>query len=144
MSSDPVVAMRRLSIFMIVVGASLIVMLPFAFDVWPAGFRWGHPHGHAAYERMIVAIYMSLGVCLIFAARDPLKHAILIDFTILSSIAHGGVMTYDAIAQDGELVHLVGDVPLLFAVAAVFLVWHPKRLARRQDAGERAGAAPDS
>jgi hydrogenase/urease accessory protein HupE len=128
-SADPGAAMKRLSIFMIAVGASLIVLLPFAFDIWPAGFRWGHPHGHPAYERMIVAIYLSLGVCLIAAARDPLKHAILIDFTILSSVAHGAVMTYDAVAQDGELVHLAGDVPLLLVLAAALAVWHPRRLA---------------
>jgi len=130
MSADPAAAMKRLSIFMIVVGAGLILMLPFAFDIWPAGFRWGHPHGHAPYERMIIAIYVSLGVCLLLGARDPLKHAIIIDFTILSSILHGAVMTYDAIAQEGELTHLVGDVPILFLVAAIFAIWHPRRLAR--------------
>ena len=131
MSSESGVAMRRLSIFMIVLGAGLILLLPFAFDVWPAGFRWGHPHGHPAYERMIIAIYMSLGVCLILAARDPLRNAILIDFTILSSVAHGAVMTYDSFAMEGELTHMVGDVPLLFALAAVLVVWHPRRLAKR-------------
>jgi hydrogenase/urease accessory protein HupE len=129
--------MKRLSIFMIVLGAGLILLIPFAFDIWPAGFRWGHPHGHPPYERMIIAIYVSLGACLIAAARDPLRHAILIDFTILSSILHGAVMTYDAFAQEHELTHLVGDVPLLFVVAAVFLIYHPRRLAR----GEAPGAS---
>jgi hypothetical protein len=135
MSAESGAAMKRLSIFMVALGAGLILLLPFAFDVWPAGFRWGHPHGHAPYERMIVAIYVSLGVCLIAAARDPLKNTSLIDFTILSSILHGGVMTYDAIAQEGELTHLVADVPLLFAVAAIFLIYHPRRLARREPPG---------
>ena len=135
MSTESAVAMRRLSIFMVVVGIFLILGLPFAFDLWPAGFRWGHPHGHPPYERMIIAIYMSLGACLIAAARDPLKHAILIDFTILSSILHGAVMTYDAIVQEHELTHLVGDVPLLFATAAIFLVYHPRRLAARSPQG---------
>ena len=131
--------MRRLSICMVVIGVGLVLGLPFAFDLWPGGFRWGHPHGHPAYERMIIAIYMSLGACLILAARDPLKNAILIDFTILSSILHGAVMTYDAFAMEGEMTHLVGDVPLLFAVAVLLLVYHPRRLARRE-----AAAAPGS
>jgi len=124
-------SMRTLSILMVVTGVALIVGLPFAFDLWPAGFRWGHPMGHAAYERMIVAIYMALGVCLIAAARDPLRHAIIIDFTILSSVLHGAVMTYDALAQQHELTHLVADVPLLFVTAALFAWLHPRRLARR-------------
>jgi hydrogenase/urease accessory protein HupE len=139
-SSETEVAMRRLSIFMYVVGVSLILTIPFAFDIWPAGFRWGHPHGHAPYERMIIAIYVSLGVCLILGARDPLKNAIIIDFTILSSVLHGAVMTYDAIAQEGELTHLIGDVPLLFLVAAIFAIWHPRRLVRRQARGAPAAS----
>ena len=122
--------LRTLSIVMIAVGVFLILGLPFAFDFWPAGFRWGHPMGHAAYERMIVAIYMALGICLIVAARDPARHAILIDFTILSSLLHGAVMTYDSFVQPGEHTHLVADIPLLFATAAVFAWLHPRRLAR--------------
>ncbi len=123
-------SMRTLSIVMVLVGVSLIIGLPFAFDIWPAGFRWGHPMGHPAYERMIVAIYAALGVCLIAAARDPARHAIIIDFTVLSSILHGAVMTYDAVVQHGEMTHLVADVPLLFALAALFIWLHPRRLAR--------------
>ncbi len=130
MSEHETVAMKRLSILMVVVGVSLILSLPFAFDVWPAGFRWGHPHGHPAYERMIVAIYVSLGICLIMGARDPLRNAIIIDFTIISSILHAGVMTYDAIVQQGEMTHLVGDIPILVAMSIVFLIFHPRRLAR--------------
>ena len=122
-------AMKRLSIIMVVVGVSLIVLLPFAFSVWPGGFQWGHPHGHPAYERMIVAIYAALGICLILGARDPLKNAIIIDFTIISSILHGAVMTYDSFAQEHEMTHLIGDVPLLFGLAALLIVLHPRRLA---------------
>lgn len=131
MSTEPGVAMKRLSIFMIVVGAGLILLLPFLFDLWPAGFRWGHPHGHPAYERMIIAVYASLGVCLILGARDPLRNVIIIDFTIISSVAHAAVMTYDSFAQPGEMTHLVGDVPVLVALAVVLAVYHPRRLARR-------------
>jgi hypothetical protein len=119
---------RTLSMAMVVVGLFLIFGLPFAFDLWPAGFRWGNPAGHAPYERMIVAIYAALGICLLIAARDPARHAIIIDFTIISSVLHGGVMLYDAIVQPGEHTHLVADVPLLFAVAAFFAWLHPRRL----------------
>jgi hydrogenase/urease accessory protein HupE len=124
-------AMKRLSLVMVVVGIVLIVGVPFSFSIWPSGFRWGHPHGHPAYERMIVALYLSLGICLLLGARDPAKNVIIIDFTIISSILHGAVMAYDAVAQVHELAHLVGDVPLLFALAALFLWLHPRRLARR-------------
>jgi hypothetical protein len=76
---------------------------------------------------MIIAIYVALGVCLVRAAFDPQRHVLLIDFTILSSILHGGVMTYDAFVQEHELTHLVGDVPALFILAGVLIWLHPRR-----------------
>ena len=102
--------------------AFLVLLLPFLFDLWPAGFRWSHPGGHPAYERMIIAIYFSLGICLVVAANDPERHVLLINFTILSSILHGAVMTYDSFVQQHEMTHLVGDVPIIFALAGI-LVW---------------------
>ena len=77
---------------------------------------------------MIIAIYFALGVCLIPTAFDPSRHVILIDFTILSSLVHAAVMTYDSFAQQHEMTHLIGDVPLLFALAAVLIWLHPRRL----------------
>jgi hypothetical protein len=106
--------------------AFFIAVLPFMFDLWPAGFRWAHPAMHATYERMIIAIYFALGLCLIPTALDPERHVMLIDFTIVSSLLHGAVMTYDSFAQEHEMMHLVGDVPALFALAAVLIWLHPR------------------
>jgi hypothetical protein len=88
---------------------------------------------------MIIAIYFALGVCLIPTGLDPERHVILIDFTILSSLLHGAVMTYDALAQEHEMVHLVGDVPVLFALAGVLIWLHP-RWNRRAVSAEPAPA----
>ena len=106
--------------------AFLVLLLPFMFDLWPGGFRWAHPSPHPPYERMIIAIYFSLGICLVPAAFDSLRHQSIIDFTILSSILHGAVMTYDSFAQDHEMTHLVGDVPILFGLAAILVWLHPR------------------
>lgn len=106
--------------------AFFILVLPFMFDIWPAGFRWAHPAQHPAYERMIIALYFSLGLCLIPTALDPERHVMLIDFTILSSLLHGAVMTYDSFAQEHEMMHLVGDVPALFLLAAILTWLHPR------------------
>jgi hydrogenase/urease accessory protein HupE len=121
-----------LKIVLLATAAFLVFGLPFMFDLWPGGFRWAHPAAHPAYERMIIAIYVALGVCLVPAAFNPERHVILIDFTILSSLLHGAVMTYDSFAQDHEMTHLVGDVPLLFLVSAVLIWLHPRWL--RKDA----------
>jgi len=115
-----------LTIVLCATAAFLALVLPFMFDWWPGGFRWGHPGGHPAYERMIVAIYFSLGVCLVPAALNPQQNVLLIDFTILSSVLHGTVMTYDSFAQPHEMTHLIGDVPLLFVLAGVLAWLHPR------------------
>ena len=63
-------------------------------------------------------MYIALGICFIVAAKDPLGNAIIIDFTIISSVLHGLVMLYYSFALEGEHLHLAGDVPLLFVLAA--------------------------
>jgi uncharacterized protein DUF6632 len=133
MELRPEQRMFWLRALMIATGVFLVVGLPFMFDLWPGGFRWGHPGGHPAYERMIIAIYFSLGVCLLAAARDPAKHGMLLDFTMLSSFLHAAVMTYDSFAQEHEMTHLVGDVPILFVLAALMLWLHPRWSSRSMD-----------
>ena len=117
-----------LRVLLIGTGAFLVFLLPFMFDLWPGGFRWAHPSMHPPYERMIIAIYFALGICLLVAARDPARHSSLLDFTILSSVLHGLVMTYDSFAQEHEMTHLVGDVPILFALAGLLFWLHPRWL----------------
>lgn len=85
--------------------------------LWPSGWAW-HP-GQSEYLQMIVAIYATLGVFLLLAARDPDNHLGLISFTIWSSIAHGATMAVQSVANTQHLGHLYGDVLALFLVAAV-------------------------
>lgn len=124
-------ALRRFSVVMFVFGLSFIFVLPFATEVLPALFRWSNPAVNLADERMIIAMYIALGICLVMGARDPVRHAIIIDYTIISSILHGAVMFYYALVLHGEMAHMWGDVPLLFLIAIGFMIYHPKRLARR-------------
>jgi len=76
---------------------------------------------------MIMGIYVVLGVFLIRAAKDPLRHASLIWFTIWSSIVHGGIMLVQAIVDETERANLMGDVPALFLVAFVLWFLMPKK-----------------
>lgn len=93
--------------------------------LWPSGFAW-HGSGRSEYLEMILAIYATLGVFLILAARNPEEHRSLISFTIWSSIVHGGVMAVQALQDPHHRSHLWGDVPALFAVAGVLAVLRPK------------------
>ena len=124
------VLLKRFSVVMFLFGLSLIFVLPFSTEVLPAQFRWVNPAVNIADERMIIAMYIALGICFLRGAKDPVRNAGIIDYTIISSILHGGVMFYYAHALEGEMAHLWGDVPLLFVIAIGFMWFHPKRLAR--------------
>ncbi len=85
---------------------------------------------------MIVGLYATLGVFLLIASRDPLRHLSLIWFTVWSSIVHGAIMTVQSFGVEAgderHLGHLLGDVPALFIVAIALAVLTPR--------GERARA----
>lgn len=42
--------------------------------------------------RMMLSVYATLGIFLLFAVRNPSEHRSLIAFTVWSSFAHAGVM----------------------------------------------------
>jgi hypothetical protein len=93
--------------------------------VWPSGWSW-HAEGRSYYLEMILAIYATLGVFLILAARKPLENLSLIWFTVWSSVVHGGVMAVQSFDGDHNMGHLWGDVLVLFVVAAVLASLTPR------------------
>lgn len=88
--------------------------------VWPSGWSW-HTEGRSYYLEMIIALYATLGIFLLRAARNPREHASLIWFTVWSSVAHGGVMAVQSFSGN-HMGHMIGDVGALFVVAAL-LAW---------------------
>jgi hypothetical protein len=86
--------------------------------LWPSGWAWHHS-GQSMYLQMIIGVYATLGVFLMIASRDPLRHRSLIWFAVWSSVVHGAVMTAQSVAHPEHRAHLYGDIPALFAVAAV-------------------------
>jgi hypothetical protein len=65
---------------------------------------------------MILAIYATLGVFLLRAARDPMANLSLIWFTVWSSVVHALVMAVQALRDPTERGHLPGDVLVLLLV----------------------------
>jgi hypothetical protein len=92
--------------------------------IWPAGWQWEPHNDH--YAQMICAIYATLGVFLFRAAKNPAEHRSLLQFTLWSSLAHGGTMLVQALSDADEHMHLAADVPALFLIAAVLAVLMPE------------------
>ena len=74
---------------------------------------------------MMMSLYVTLGVLLLFAVRRPAEHRSLIAFAAWSSLAHATVMGYQAFA--GMIMHgeLVG-VALFAVIGVVLLALAPK------------------
>ncbi|MFQ5345875.1 MAG: DUF6632 domain-containing protein [Mariprofundus sp.] len=113
--------LKYLKIALVVFGIIFIVGVPaMMMWTWPSG--WGWTPAQPEYEQMIMGIYVTLGIFLRRAAKDPLAHASLIWFTIWSSIVHGGIMLVQALVDETDRINLAGDIPALFLVA--FVLWY--------------------
>ncbi len=116
---------RYLRVALILVGLIFIFAIyPLMMALWPSGWRWSP--NQAQYEQMILGVYATLGVFLLIASRNPLRHLSLIWFTVVSSLVHGGIMAVQAFNMPSEHGHLLGDIPALFLVAIVLAVLTPR------------------
>ena len=71
--------------------------------------------------QMMLSIYVTLGVFLLLASRDPSAHRSLIAFTAWSSFAHADVMVVQSLHDLPERVHLLSGA-VAFAVIGIVLV----------------------
>lgn len=122
---NPEKKLNALKVVLVILGILFIAGIPLLMRIWPSGWAW-QPRQHE-YEQMIMGIYFTLGVFLILAARNPLANRSLIWFTVWSSIVHGGIMLAQAIVDEAERPHLLGDVPALFITAALLWYLMPKK-----------------
>jgi hypothetical protein len=119
--------LKYLSIALYVFGTVFIVGVPaMMMVIWPSGWSWSP--AQPEYEQMIMGIYITLGVFLIRAAKNPRDHLSLIWFTIWSSIVHAAIMLVQAIVDESEHANMLGDIPALFLVALVLWLLMPKTI----------------
>ena len=118
--------LQALRVALVVFGCVCMALGPLML-LWPTGWRW-EPH-QTHYEQMMVGIYLTLGVFLLLAARDPLRHLSLIWFFVWASIAHASIMAVQSFSGPQHHGHLFADVPALFIAAAVLATLTPRRTA---------------
>ena len=117
--------LRYLRVALVLVGLIFIfAVYPLMMSLWPSGWRWSP--NQPQYEQMILGVYATLGVFLLIASRNPMRHVSLIWFTVFSSIVHAGIMTVQALNMPSEHGHLLGDIPALLMVAIVLAVLTPR------------------
>jgi uncharacterized membrane protein len=107
---------RYLRITLIVVGIAFLLIYPLT-KIWASGWVWQPDQSESL--QMIIGVYATLGIFLLWASRKPENHLSLIWFTIWSSAVHGLIMAVQALVDPAERGHLVGDVPAMLLVAVV-------------------------
>ncbi len=105
-------------------GVIFLLVYPIG-KVWPSGWVWHGGEGFY-YLQMIAGVYVVLGAFLLVAAKDPSAHRSLISFAIWSSVVHAGIMAVQALGDQREYGHLVGDIPALLLVAGVLWFLSPR------------------
>ncbi|MET0994134.1 MAG: DUF6632 domain-containing protein [Mycobacterium sp.] len=113
---------KILQIAVAVSGVAFLLIYPLAV-VWPSGWAWesGAPYQSHLFM-MIVAVYATLGIFLLNAARDPQANLSLIWFTAISSVVHSALMALQSFSNGHHMGHLLGDVPALLLVGVVLAV----------------------
>jgi hypothetical protein len=121
---------RALKIVLIVVGLAFVAMIyPVTTILWR--------QNQAGYtDAMMGSIYITLGVLLLMAARNPSAHRSLIAFAGWSSLAHAFVMAIMALGNPSARDYLAG-VAIFVAVGIPLLALAPAKasIERRSTAG---------
>jgi uncharacterized membrane protein HdeD (DUF308 family) len=87
-------------------------------------------------EPMMLSVYVTLGIFLLLAARNPSANRSLIAFTAWSSIAHAAVMAVQSFYMASERGELLFAVAALGIIGVALIV-----LAPIKQSGERVSAA---
>ena len=116
---------KYLKLALRVSGILFLLVYPLCI-LWPTGWVWHGGEG-VYYLQMLVGVYAVLGIFLIVAANKPTEHRSLISFVVWSSLVHGLIMAAQAIGDQTEHGHLMGDVPAILLIAAVLGFLAPRK-----------------
>ena len=76
-------------------------------------------------EAMMLSLYVTLGIFLLLAVRNPSANRSLIAFAAWSSFAHAAVMAIQAFQSAGDRRHLLLAVAILVVIAVPLMVLAP-------------------
>jgi hypothetical protein len=113
-----------------------LVGLLFLAGAYPMTDSLWHANRSMYAEDMMLSLYVTLGIFLLLASRNPSAHRSLIAFTAWSSFAHAGVMAVMAFQKADERGELLIAVAVLGIIGVALIV-----LAPAKPSSERASAA---
>lgn len=121
---------RALKILLVLVGLLYVAgIYPIVMYLWQPG---NEPPG----DTMMVSLYVTLGIFLLLAARNPSAHSSLIAYAGWANIAHAAVMALMAIHPESDRSGLLTAAALFSPIGVALIV-----LAPAKQPGEKAFAA---
>ncbi|HTA25824.1 MAG TPA: DUF6632 domain-containing protein [Terriglobales bacterium] len=112
---------RALKVVLVVVG------LLFTAGIYPIAMILWKRDVSAYDDAMIASLYVTLGILLLIAVRNPSAHRSLIAFTAWSSVAHGAVMAIMAFRTASER-DLLWGVAALAVIGTTLIVLAPAKV----------------
>ena len=92
----------------------VLVGLFFSAGIYPLVGSLLHPEGSDTGDTMMLSLYVTLGIFLLIAVRNPAAHRSLIAFAAWSSFAHAVTMSIQGLEIPSERVgFLVGSAVLV-------------------------------
>lgn len=119
---------RALKIVLLIVGSF------FTAGIYPLTMILWRRERSGYSDAMMISLYVTLGILLLVAVRNPSAHRSLIAFAAWSSFAHAAVMTVMVLRDTRELELLLG-VAILVVIGIPLIALAPAK------PGERAAAA---
>ncbi len=80
--------------------------------------------------QMMLSLYVTLGVFLLLASRNPSAHRSLVAFAAWSSFAHAATMAVQSIGDVHERLHLLIGVLMFAVIGLALIVVSPAKLAK--------------
>jgi len=112
---------RSLKVILVLVG------LLFVTGIYPVVMYLRRPGNEGSGETMMLSLYVTLGVFLLLAVRNPSAHRSLIDFTAWSGFANGDVMKVMEFKIPSERIALLSAVAALVGIGVALLALAPRK-----------------
>ena len=117
----------------------VLVGLLFLAGIYPVAMSLWHPSpSDDTGDAMMLSLYVTLGIFLLVAARNPERHRSLIAFAAWSSFAHALVMGTLGFEIASERTGFLAGSGVLVAIGVALIVLAP---AKTSSEAARAGAA---
>jgi hypothetical protein len=112
---------RALKVVLVVVG------LLFSAGIYPLIGSLLHPADSDIGDTMMLSLYVTLGIFLLGAARNPSAHRSLISFAAWSSFAHAVTMSILGLEIPNQRVGFLGGSAVLVVIGIILIALAPAK-----------------